>query len=267
MLPIKSCLEGKSGTNLAMSLTILLLQKLVEISTAGTLRLALVAGKRLISETLPTRSSPVEKSGTNLVMKPNNHTNLNTEWISIFKNTEACPGCAGLVDVTDVAHKVVSGGREWHRSCFDASRKEQATKRNDINARNMEYCPSCSKPVGDVAAEKVVFSGKEWHKTCYENFKGESATAQRDVSSWNRESCPGCHQAIQGNQESIVKAGKAWHKSCLKTDDSAPQRWDVHSKNVEVCPGCQSEVVSGSDFVIVAGKQWHRSPCYTNLKT
>ena len=56
--------------------------------------------------------------------------------------------------------KVVQGGREAHRECFDSRKTETVVTSNLSTA---EQCPLCQKTV-NVQGEVKIIAGKAWHK-------------------------------------------------------------------------------------------------------
>jgi hypothetical protein len=88
---------------------------------------------------------------------------------------ERCPGCGDVVAVgmnTGEREKIIIGGKEWHKDCYDSSRGHSELPRpQPPRVSAAETCPGCGGSVapgmntGD--REKIIVAGKEWHRDCY----------------------------------------------------------------------------------------------------
>ena len=171
-----------------------------------------------------------------------------------INNQEMCPMCNKPVVGQE---KVVIGGREMHKECYDSTKTDKVGS-SGIN--NEETCPMCEKVcmlycvqddslfftfslqvVG--SSDKIIVSGKEWHNSCYQQSKGEQQVASSGIN--NQEVCPMCNQPVIG-QEKVVIGGREMHKECYdstKTDKVGSSGIN----NEETCPMCE-KVISYAFF-------------------
>jgi len=156
------------------------------------------------------------------------------------ESVERCPGCNGDVSPgmnRGDREKIVIGGKEWHKDCYDNRRGGSAAPLKQW-APSQDKCPGCGDWVaagmntGD--REKIIIGGKEWHKDCYDSTRGGYVSQKPGYQSPQAETCPGCGRSVApgmntGECEKIIIGGKEWHRECYTPPSKGRSDWSSSS--------------------------------------